>query len=255
MSKNLDKWIEPSSLLNVEEQPFLKVTIETNEGTLAIEDYPEITEELNWYINQKWIDDIIDFNPQKELYDKEYENYETLNNTYKLLFKIFNRTQQFGEEYELVIGVGLLNFKENTDRPKIFRHILTQRVDINFEYSQKDPQIIISPNLESVPQIETDAILDLFDQFDSQNIIDAEKAVEAFIIEKGIDTLFSDKIIEDALQMFAETVSPDGSYINSIEKPTTTSSKPVISFSPALLLRKRKRPNGGKIQNQKEYIS
>ena len=239
LSKNLEKWIEPSSLLNVEEQPFLKVTIETNEGTLAIEDYPEITEELNWYINQKWIDDIIDFNSQKELYDKEYENYETLNNTYKLLFKIFNRTQQFGEEYELVIGVGLLNFKENTDRPKIFRHILTQRVDINFEYSQKDPQIIISPNLESVPQIETDAILDLFDQFDSQNIIDAEKAVEAFIIEKGIDTLFSDKIIEDALQMFAETVSPDGSYINSIEKPTTTPSKPVISFSPALLLRKR----------------
>ena len=84
----------------------------------------------------------------------EHEKYEKLNAVYKQLFRIFNKTQQFGEEYELVVGVGLLNFKENDERPKIFRHILTQRVDINFEYSQKDSQIFVSPNLESAPQIE-----------------------------------------------------------------------------------------------------
>ena len=239
LSNNLEKWIEHSSLFNEDEQPYLKETIEVNEETLSIEDHPEITQELIKYINQKWIDDLIDFKPKIEVYEKEFKYFERLNSTYKLLFRIFNRTQQFGEEYELVVGVGLLNFKENAARPKIFRHILTQRADINFEYSQKDSQIIISPNLESVPQIETDSIVDLIEQFDSQNIIDAEKAVEAFIREKGIDTLFIDNTIEDALQMFAETVSPDGSYINSIEKPSTTFSKPIISFSPALILRKR----------------
>ena len=239
LSNNLEKWIEHSSLFNDDEQPYLKETIQVNGETLSIEDHPEITQELIEYINQKWLDDLIDFKPKNEVYENEYKYFERLNSTYKLLFRIFNRTQQFGEEYELVIGVGLLNFKENADRPKIFRHILTQRADINFEYSQKDSHITISPNLESALQIETDSILDLFDQFDSQNIIDAEKAVEAFIREKGIDTLFSDKMIGDALQMFAETVSPDGSYINSTEKPNTTPSKPVISFSPALLLRKR----------------
>ena len=72
--------------------------------------------------------------------------------------------------------------------------------------------------------------------FDSQNIIDAEKAVENYIKEKGIDNIFSD--IEDALKMFAEQVSPDGSYFNSVEKPKTTHSKPIISYSPALLLYK-----------------
>lgn len=240
LSENLEKWVDKSTLTDEEGEPKLKETIEINSETLSIEDFPEIPEELKQYINKKWIDDLIEYNEKYDVYKIGYAKYEKLNNVYKQLFRIFNKAQQFDEEYELVIGVGLLNFKEDANRPKIFRHILTQQVDINFEYSQKDSQISINPNLESAPQIETDSILDLFDQFDSQNIIDAEKAVENYIKEKNIDTIFSNvSNVVDALKMFAERVSPDGSYINSIEKPNATPSKPVISFSPALLLRKR----------------
>ncbi len=237
LTENLEKWIDKPTLLNEEDEPKLKETLEINGETLSIEDFPELQKELQQYIDKKWIDDLIEYNEKFEAYRIEHEKYEKLNAVYKQLFRIFNKTQQFGEEYELVVGVGLLNFKENDERPKIFRHILTQRVDINFEYSQKDSHIFISPNLESAPQIETDSILDLFNQFDSQNIIDAEKSVENYIKEKSIETIFSNT--EDALQMFAERVSPDGSYNHLIEKPNRTPSKPNITFSPALLLRKR----------------
>ena len=237
LTENLEKWIDKPTLLNEEDEPKLKETLEINGETLSIEDFPEIEKELQQYIDKKWIDDLIEYNEKYESYRIEHEKYEKLNSVYKQLFRIFNKTQQFGEEYELVVGVGLLNFKENDEKPKIFRHILTQRVDINFEYSQKDSQIFVSPNLESAPQIETDSILDLFDQFDSQNIIDAEKSVEYYIREKNIETIFGNT--EDALQMFAERVSPDGSYNHLIEKPNRTPSKPNITFSPALLLRKR----------------
>ena len=237
LTENLEKWIDKPTLLNEEDEPKLNETLEINGETLSIEDFPELEKELQQYIDKKWIDDLIEYNEKIEAYRIEHEKYEKLNGVYKQLFRIFNKTQQFGEEYELVVGVGLLNFKENDERPKIFRHILTQRVDINFEYSQKDSQIFVSPNLESAPQIETDSILDLFDQFDSQNIIDAEKSVENYIKEKNIETIFSNT--EDALQMFAKRVSPDGSYNHLIEKPNKTPSKPNITFSPALLLRKR----------------
>lgn len=237
LSDNLELWIDRATLFDEEDEPKLKESIEVKGEIIELENSPEIVEELQNYIEKKWIDDLIDYNEKIEAYNIEYAEYEKLNSVYKKLFRIFNKTQQFGEEYELVIGVGLLNFKENNARPKIFRHILTQRVDINFEYSQKDSQISITPNLESTPQIETDSILDLFDQFDSQNIIDAEKAVENYIKEKNIETVFDNT--EDALQMFAERVSPDGSYKQILEKPKTTNIKPVISFSPALLLRKR----------------
>ena len=237
LTENLEKWIDTPTLLTDDDEPRLKETLEANGVKVSIEDYPEIQKELQLYIDNKWIDDLIEYNERIESYRIEQEKYEKLNAVYKQLFRIFNKAQQFGEEYELVVGVGLLNFKENDESPKIFRHILTQRVDINFEYSQKDSQILISPNLESAPQIETDSILDLFDQFDSQNIIDAEKAAENFIKEKNIETIFGH--IEDALKMFAERVSPDGSYTHLIEKPSRTPSKPNITFSPALLLRKR----------------
>lgn len=237
LSDNLELWIERTTLFDEEDEPKLKESIEVKGEIIESENLSEIVEELRNYIENKWIDDLIDHSVKHEAYKIEFAEYEKLNSVYKRLFRIFNKTQQFGEEYELVIGVGLLNFKENDARPKIFRHILTQRVDINFEYSQKDSQIYVSPNLESTPQIENDSILDLFEQFDSQNIIDAEKAVENYLKEKNIETVFDNT--EDALQMFAERVSPDGSYKPIIEKPNTTNSKPVISFSPALLLRKR----------------
>ncbi|MBF2707746.1 AAA domain-containing protein [Flavobacterium soyangense] len=237
LSEILEKWVDKLSLINDDNEPILKESIEIEGEILVVEDYPEVSKEFQNYINQKWIDDLIDYSEKVETYDSEYAEYQKLNNVYKQLFRIFNKTQQFGEEYELIIGTGLLNFKEDSDHPKIFRHILTQRVDINFEYSQKDSQIIISPNLESTVQIETDSILDLFDQFDSQNVIDAEKAVVNYIKEKEIDSIFGD--LDDALKMFAEQVSPDGSYFNSVEKPQKTHSKPIISYSPALLLRKR----------------
>ena len=233
----MEKWIDPPTLLTYDDEPRLKETLEDNRVTVSIKDYPKIQNELKHYIDKKWIDDLIEYNERIETYNIDYEKYEKLNTIYKQLFRIFNKAQQFGEEYELVIGVGLLNFKKNDECPRIFRHILTQRVDINFVYSLKNSQIAISPNLESAPQIETDSILDLYDQFDSQNIIDAEKAVENFIKEKNIETIFDQ--IEDALQIFAERVSPDGSYTHSIEKPSRTPSKPNITFSPALLLRKR----------------
>jgi transcription elongation GreA/GreB family factor/very-short-patch-repair endonuclease len=237
LTENLEKWIDKDSLYSDLEAPRLKETLEINEKTLKIEDFPDIEVELIKYVENRRIDDLTEYQKKIKTYQIEYAKYDKLNFVYKQLFRIFNKTEQFGEEYELVLGLGLLNFKENHDKPRIFRHILTQRVDINFEYSQNDSQIIISPNIESSPQIETDSILDLIDQFDSQNIIDAEKLLENYIKEKNIDTMFS--ISEDALQMFAERISPDGSYDHFFEKPNNTPSKPIITFSPALLLRKR----------------
>ena len=237
--ENLEQWINNDSLTNEDNEPTLKDKIEIDGIFHSVEDFPEVLQEFKNYVEQKWIDDIIEFKDRTEVYEKKYAEFELLNKCYKQLFRIFNKTQQFGEEYELVIGVGLLNFKENSDSPKIFRHILTQRIDINFEYSTKDTHILVSPNIESLPQIETDSIVDLIEQFDSQNIIDAENEVEKYVTEKNIYTIFADGNIEDALQMFAERVSADGNYISSIDKPNTISSKPQVSYSPCLILRKR----------------
>lgn len=240
LTEKLEKWIDKPTLLCNEDEPKLKESLVINSETLSVEDFPDLQKELELYIDKKWIDDLIEYNEKLETYKGEHGEYEKLNAVYKLLFRIFNKTQQFGEEYELVVGVGLLNFKENDESPKIFRHILTQRVDINFEFSQKDSHILVSPNLESAPQIETDSILDLVEQFDTQNIIDAEKSVQGLIAGKEIDTIFNIDIHE-VLGSFSQRFCPekDGDYIEILDKPSITEKKPKIFFSPCLILRKR----------------
>lgn len=243
LPSKIEKWVEPSSLLNEDEEPKLKETIEVEGETLNIEDFPGLQSVINEYIDKKWFDDLIDYNERLENYKKVYADYEKLNNTYKQFFRIYNRAQQFGEEYELVLGAGLLNFQRKSNGDRIYRHILTQSVEIVFEYSQSTSQIILYPNAESNLQIETDSILDLLDQFDSQDIIDAEKAAEDYIKTKEIDSVFNTWIIDDVLKIFVERLSSDGKYINDLAKPNKTELKPTISYSPALLLRKRNTRN------------
>lgn len=233
----LTEWIVVETLTDEENGPSLKDSIKVDDKEFLLEDNPEISKEFEEYINKKWLDDLIPFKEEYELYKQQIEVYEELAKTYKQLFSIYNKAEQFGEEYELIIGVGLLNFKEDDSSPKIFRHFFTQKVDINFEFAKNSSKISIIPNIESTPQIETDSIIDLFEQFDSQNIIEAEKSVKEYFTQKEITSIFD--YIEDAIQMFAERISPDGLFDSTIDKPKTNPKKPTFSFSPCLILRKR----------------
>ena len=120
----------------------------------------------------------------------------------------------------------MLNFQVGGQSTKVFRHILTQRVDINYEFSKRDSQILVSPSIEAGPQLETDSIIDLFDVFESQNIIDAEKDVMSLFKEREVGGLFNDETIDEALQMFCETISPEGSYMDMVQRPNMVPKKP-----------------------------
>ena len=239
LPKILELWIEPDSLLNENSVPKLKDSIYIDGIVKTKDSIESLDNELEKYINEKWLNDLFKYNEEYKEYLKAQKEYTLQSDTYKNIFRIFNKSEQFGEEYELVVGIGLLNHKSGSESSKIYRHILTQRVDITFDYTQKDSQIIISPNLEAFPQIETDSIIGLVELFDSQNVIDAERNVMTFFKEKEIDSLFISEEIDDALQMFIERISPDGSYINTLEKPLESRDKPTIQLAPALLLRKR----------------
>ncbi|MFZ5517660.1 MAG: AAA domain-containing protein [Candidatus Zhuqueibacterota bacterium] len=234
---NLEKWIVEDSLLNKEEFPILNeyIFIDDNNKFYLV-DNPKIKEEFDEYINTKWFED-------SEMYWEEYKNYEIqykayieVNSIYKKLFLINNKSQQFGEEYELLMGLGLLNFKANDESPLICRHILTQRVEINFE----DPvRPTIAPSLSNDIQIETDSIIDLFERFNSNDIIEAERKAIEFINEKNIAASLFDKQNKETIQIIADRFSPDGLFKDEIIKPKDAPKRPTIFYAPALMLRKR----------------
>lgn len=238
--QRLKDWIKKDSLLSKNEFPILLTeTVDENGNTKQLEDNLQIKLLFDNYCENKWFSDSDVFWENYEIYEKEFAAYEKVNAIYKRLFSMFNKSQQFGEEYELIMGVGLIHFRENEDTPLVCRHIITSKAEINFEYSQRDSRLIIKQSLSDGLQIETDAIIDLFEQFDSNDILEAEKKAIELIKEKELVNPF-DEDIHDVLQLLAERIKPgDGNYKDNLERTKDIPSKETVFFSPALILRKR----------------
>ena len=238
--KEINNWIIEESLLNRDDLPELFEEIESEENEiLKLQDHPEIEEKFTTYCEEKWFADSEMYWSKKQIYDVKFAAFDKVNSIYKKLFSIYNKSQQFGEEYELVAGIGLLNFKESDETPLICRHIITAKAEIQFEFSRRDSSLIISQSLENGMQIETDAIIDLSEQFESNDIIEGEKAAKDLIKGKEIVNPF-DENIHEVLQVLAERIKPgDGNYYEVKNKPKEIPKKETIFFAPAIILRKR----------------
>jgi very-short-patch-repair endonuclease/cellulose biosynthesis protein BcsQ len=235
----LFEWIVEESLTDENGMPTLKENILKNGKEQSLSDHPRIVNAFQDYINNKWLDDLQIYQKDIENFKKVYADFDTQNKTYKRFFSVYNKAQQFGEEFELIMGIGLLYFKENDSAPLICRHILTSKVEISFEFSQRESFVKVSLGIENEIQIETDAILDLFEQFDSSNIIDAEKVTKDYIKDHNIGDNLFDSQIRDAIQLFADRLRPDSQSSDEINKPKITPKRPSIFYAPALILRKR----------------
>lgn len=239
VNETLNEWINKEGLLDENGIPTLKETIIIKNKSYLLSDHPEVVNEFKAYINNQWLDDLEKYKEECREYEIRQAEYEKLAKIYKHLFSIYNKAQQFGEEYELIIGVGLLQFQEDDSKPLICRHILTSKAEIDFEYSQKESFVKVSPSIDNEIQIETDAIIDLMEQFDSEGIIDAEKKVVEFLSVKNITDNPFDNQIKDAIQLFADRLRPDGQSREDIAKPKEILKNPTVYYSPALILRKR----------------
>lgn len=239
LSETLSDWIVKESLTDENGTPILKDTVIKNGKTISLAEKPEVETEFQTYLNNKWIDDLEFYNKELETYETKLAEYEKQSKTYKHLFSIYNKAQQFGEEFELIVGVGLLHFQEDANSPVICRHILTSKAEITFESSARESFVKVLPSIENEIQIETDAILDLFEQFDSADIIEAEKKVAEFLKEKNITDSPFDNQIKEAIQIFADRIRTDGQSKDDLAKAKEVAKKPTIFFAPALLLRKR----------------
>lgn len=241
LSETLTDWIVKESLTAEIGTPVLNESITKNDETVQLSDQPEITLELQDYINNQWLDDLASYKKEIEIYLPKLAKFKKQSETYKQFFTIYNKVQQFGQEFELIFGVGLLYFREDANTPLICRHILTIKAEITFAPSQGQSLIKVSPSIEHEIQIETDAILDLDGQFNAQNINAAESEVVKFLKEKQISDDLFDSQINEALQIFADRIRADahGQSIDELPKPKDIPQRPTIYLAPALLLRKR----------------
>lgn len=223
----LRDWLRPEDLKNSKLEtltPLGEIVAENKnqDQTVILKwaEQVELHETLRSYFEEKW-------RPWSE-HDQKLQRVQEI---YANFFSLYQKQQRLGENFEVVLGLGLLNWKTRRNQI-VSRHIITAQTSINFDRHQG--VITIGPAGEGAkPSLE----YDMLEPDERPNPSD-EKAILDQIASIG-DALWDGVQIHDALKSWINTVSSNGEYDKSLEPSKIFGEAPLINFSPAIILRRR----------------
>jgi len=191
--------------------------------TLLLRDHSGIANTWNEYISSKWT-------PWSKLHKK----WRLVQSVYSCLFSIHQDQLKLGEEYELVIGIGFLQW--TTDRGyHSKRHIIVANANLDFD--AKNGKFNVNPATDGARlSIEFDML-----EPEDQPPYKARKPIEKSLLESSDDP-WDKSIMETVQKSIANSLGKgQGEYhennLGVGEHGEKT--KPLINFAPALILRKR----------------
>jgi len=231
-----EDWIDRASLRNKADLPELlpEITVQVEnpawqEGsdeperishTERIEDHQGVQQSWDRYVEDRWL-------PWME----EHNRWESVHKVYSELFAIHQEQKRLGEEYELVIGLGLLTWKTPTDQ-RVCRHLIVANAILDFE--ARLGKFVVRPMPDGA------AVRPELDMLDvEERPARAEETAKSSLSSSNEDPWDKD-CIEGVLQALVHSISSQGEYDNTLEKKSIrVSGKPVVEYAPALILRKR----------------
>lgn len=165
-----------------------------------------------------------------EAKQQEYLERKATNELYSYLFKIYQQQRRLGEEYELVLAVGLLSW-QSPEGQRIYHHLIV--ADALLDFNKKIPQFTVRAN----PVAQT-LRLELH-MLDVGRVLpeDEDKA------KKTLEKLHGDPWdpeVEEVLKSLVHSIDAHGRYdatrVPRVDMPIST---PIVEYAPALILRAR----------------
>lgn len=178
-------WVEES------DQP------ETIPHTERLEDHPEIQQAWARYVEDKWLP-----------WTEEHNMWEKIHKVYSTLFTIHQEQLRLGEEYELVLGLGLLTWKTPTEQ-HARRHLVV--ADAILEFEARLGKFTVRPHTEGAklrPELD---MLDIEEQ--------PARAEETAKVSLGVagDDPWDKGCVEGVLQALVHSINSQGDYDESLE--------------------------------------
>ncbi|MGD0517879.1 MAG: AAA domain-containing protein [Thermoguttaceae bacterium] len=162
---------------------------------------------------------------------EEHNAWDIIHKVYSDLFAIHHEQLRLGEEYELVLALGLLTWQTPTNQ-RVRRHLIVANIVLEFE--ARLGKFTIRPNPEGAilrPE------LDMLDPED-QPARAEERAKES--LNNITDDPWKKDITEGVLKALVHSINPQGEYHDHLEiKHNTATPKPNVEYAPAIILRKR----------------
>jgi very-short-patch-repair endonuclease len=185
-----------------------------------LEDHPEIQRTWDRYVEDKWLP-----------WTEEHNAWEKVHKVYSALFAIHQEQLRLGEEYELVLGLGLLIWQTPAGQ-RVRRHLVV--ADAILEFEARLSKFTVRPHTEGTklrPELD---MLDIEEQ-----PARAEETAKSSLA-KAEDDPWETGCVEGVLQSLVHSINSQGDYDDSLEaKNTRASAKPIVEYAPALILRKR----------------
>jgi len=229
-------WIDKSSLRNKNDLPELLPerireikNPEWQQGadqpeyisvTEHLENFPEIQKAWDRYLEERWLPWVEDHNA-----------WESVHKVYTELFAIHQEQLRLGEEYELILGLGLLTWQTPAGQ-RVRRHLIV--ADAVLEFEARLGKFTVRPHPEGAKLRPELNMLDVEEQ-----PVRAEETAKVSLADAGDDP-WGKGCIEGVLKSLAHSIHSQGEYVNSLEGgKIRPSAKPVVEYAPALILRKR----------------
>ena len=234
-------WVYPEELDQTEREPDLFaeifVLVEVEQDLLDFGNPPEMRSELRRLedhpeVEEVWLEYLVD---QWEPWAKEMRRWQEIQNVYENLDFMRRRLEEAEERYELLLAVGLLQWRDPMDTP-VRRHLLTAPAEIVLDAARGLLSVVPAASFERF-RIELD-MLDL----QHQPSLDGD-AIESRLDELDIEAWNTPRLAP-ILREIANRLRSDAQVDDERFIPADRAEeRPRVSYAPALVLRER-RPTG-----------
>lgn len=182
-------------------------------------DHPEVQRAWDRFVEDKWLP-----------WTEEHNKWEKVQRAYSSLFAIHQEQLRLGEEYELVLGVGLLTWQTPTGQ-SVQRHMIV--ADAVLEFEARLGKFTVRPHADGAklrPELD---MLDIEEQ-----PARSEETARASL-DSGEDDPWEKACVEGVLQALVHSINPHGEYDDSLKAKNVRTTKPIVEYAPALILRER----------------
>ena len=185
-----------------------------------LEDCPDVKDAWDAYVENQWWQ-WADHHRREQQVEKAYTS----------VFSMFQRQQRLGENFEVVFGLGFLNWK-TPDGHAVRRHLVSARVSVVFD-STSGTLTVVPAGEGARPSLEQD-MLDPQYRPDPQVLNSMQGAL------KGLgDSLWDIGPLDDLLNSWVNSVAAIGEYSAVLSPPEHADQEPNVHLAPALILRQR----------------
>ena len=197
-------------------------TLPAHTEILKLDDHPQVFEIWMSYVEDEW-----------KPWAAEDRRLQLIQNAYNRLFSVYQRQEKLGEQYEVVVGVGLLSWQSPASGP-IRRHVVSLQARVEFD-RLRGIMIVRAGSDGPQPTLECE-MLDTADRPEVAGMTALDEAVNELD-----GNPWEGPELEAALRMFANEISTQSRYEARLDHVSGHEPTPVLSLSPAIILRRRTR--------------